>query len=45
MNAGQKIAARGRVDIVDLGLDECKDLMRQFIAANPQLWNEDIGEL
>jgi cytosine deaminase len=22
---------------------ECIDLMRQFIAANPQLWNEDIG--
>ena len=33
------------IEVVDLGLDECKDLMRQFIAANPQLWNEDIGEL
>ena len=22
---------------------ECIDLMRQFIAAHPQLWNEDIG--
>jgi cytosine/creatinine deaminase len=22
---------------------ECVELMRQFIAANPQLWNEDIG--
>jgi cytosine deaminase len=22
---------------------ECVELMRQFIAANPKLWNEDIG--
>jgi len=24
---------------------ECVTLMREFIAANPELWNEDIGEL
>ncbi|MBV8864123.1 MAG: nucleoside deaminase [Acidobacteriaceae bacterium] len=23
---------------------ECVELMKQFIAANPELWNEDIGE-
>ena len=23
---------------------ECIELMRQFIARNPELWNEDIGE-
>src|SRR5690349_8877497 len=23
---------------------ECIQLMRQFIASNPELWNEDIGE-
>jgi cytosine deaminase len=22
----------------------CVDLMRRFIAAKPELWNEDIGE-
>ena len=22
---------------------ECRDMMREFIAANPELWNEDIG--
>ncbi len=32
------------VDVVDLDLEECKQLMREFIAANPELWNEDIGE-
>lgn len=29
--------------IVDSG--QCVDMMRQFIAARPALWNEDIGEV
>jgi len=33
------------VEVIDLNLEECKQLMRQFIQTNPQLWNEDIGEL
>jgi len=33
------------VEVIDLNLDECKQLMHQFIQTNPQLWNEDIGEL
>jgi cytosine deaminase len=32
------------VEIVDLALEECKQLMRDFITENPELWNEDIGE-
>ena len=31
------------VEVVDLDLPECVEIMRQFIAANPRLWNEDIG--
>src|SRR5574337_1000940 len=31
------------VKIVDLNLDECKQLMKNFIQKNPELWNEDIG--
>ena len=31
------------VQVVDLNLDECKQLMRRFIHTNPDLWNEDIG--
>jgi cytosine/creatinine deaminase len=31
------------VTIVNLNLQECKDLMRELLAANPSLWNEDIG--
>jgi cytosine deaminase len=33
------------VEVTDLNLDECKRLMKDFIKANPDLWNEDIGEL
>ena len=38
------LESRG-VEVVDLNLDECKQLMKRFIQANPDLWNEDIGEL
>ncbi len=33
------------VEVVDMDLDECKNLMNDFIEKNPKLWNEDIGEL
>lgn len=33
------------VEVIDLNLDECKQMMREFIQGNPDLWNEDIGEL
>lgn len=32
------------VEVIDLNLDECKQLMSDFIQKNPQLWNEDIGK-
>jgi cytosine deaminase len=32
------------VEVIDLDLDECKELMSQFIEHHPQLWNEDIGK-
>jgi cytosine/creatinine deaminase len=33
------------VEVINLDLDECKNLMKEFIANNPALWNEDIGKL
>ncbi|MDS3861787.1 nucleoside deaminase [Thermosynechococcaceae cyanobacterium BACA0444] len=33
------------VEVIDLDLAECKQLMGDFITANPALWSEDIGEL
>lgn len=32
------------VDLEVLGSEECIELMSEFIATNPELWNEDIGE-
>ena len=32
------------VEVVDLASDECIEMLRRFIAENPELWNEDIGE-
>lgn len=32
------------VAVTDLNLPECITLMREFITANPELWNEDIGK-
>jgi len=32
------------VDVLDLDLPECVEMMQQFIAENPVLWNEDIGK-
>ncbi|HKG21793.1 MAG TPA: nucleoside deaminase [Blastocatellia bacterium] len=32
------------VEVIDLNSQECKDLLSEFIAARPEVWNEDIGE-
>jgi cytosine deaminase len=37
------VRSRG-VDVTVVDDRECYELMQQFIAANPALWNEDIGE-
>jgi cytosine deaminase len=42
---GEEALLRSRgveVDVLQNGI--CVDLMRRFIAAKPELWNEDIGE-
>jgi cytosine/creatinine deaminase len=36
------LRSRG-VEVVNLDSDECVALMRDFIAAHPEEWNEDIG--
>ncbi|MEA2035010.1 MAG: nucleoside deaminase [Euryarchaeota archaeon] len=33
------------VEVVDLRLSECIEMMAEFIRLHPKLWNEDIGEL
>jgi cytosine/creatinine deaminase len=32
------------VEVIDLGSDECVKLLQTFIAARPEVWDEDIGE-
>jgi creatinine deaminase len=31
------------VEVIVADSKECKDMMREFIAAKPHVWNEDIG--
>lgn len=33
------------VEVIDLDLPECVDMMEKFIGEKPELWNEDIMEL
>jgi cytosine/creatinine deaminase len=43
MGAEDLLRSRG-VEVVLADDESCKALMREFIAASPDLWNEDIGE-
>ncbi len=31
------------VEVINYNSEECKQMMRNFIAEKPELWNEDIG--
>lgn len=43
MGAEDLLRANG-VELVHMNSDRCVQMMTKFIAANPELWNEDIGE-
>ncbi|MEN8239850.1 MAG: nucleoside deaminase, partial [Actinomycetota bacterium] len=43
MGAEDLLKTRG-VDVEVADNSECVDLMERFIADNPTVWNEDIGE-
>ena len=41
---GPEVYSRKRgVKIIDLDLAECRKMMKDFITAHPELWDEDIG--
>lgn len=42
LGAEDHLRARG-VEVVNLESEECVALMEEFIAAHPEIWNEDIG--
>src|SRR6476619_5569171 len=33
------------VEVVDLASKECIEMLRNYVEANPDVWNEDIGEI
>ncbi len=41
----QEFLEQHGVEVVDLDLDTCKQMMYEFIENNPTLWQEDIGKL
>jgi cytosine deaminase len=43
MGAEAYLESRG-VELVLANDPQCVEMMTEFIAAEPQLWNEDIGE-
>ena len=43
MGEEDHLRSRG-IEVVNLDNEECKQLMRDFIAEFPELWSEDIGE-
>jgi cytosine deaminase len=43
MGGEDLLRSRG-VEVINLDSAECKALMDEFIAAHPEIWNEDIGQ-
>ena len=41
---GDFMKAHG-VEVVDLNLDECKNIMNEFVSHHHDLWSEDVGRL
>lgn len=49
---GESVNFRGGIDwlrengveVIDMASDECVEMLGNFIKANPEIWNEDIGE-
>jgi creatinine deaminase len=42
---GEDLLRSRGVEVVVLDDAQCAEMMTEFIAANPKLWNEDIGEV
>jgi cytosine deaminase len=43
--SARKLMEDAGIEVVDLNLDECYEMLQEFARKNPQLWQEDIGEL
>jgi creatinine deaminase len=43
-SGSEKFMHEHGVEVINLNLDECAEMMKQFIVERPILWNEDIGK-
>jgi len=43
-NGSEKFMLDHGVEVVNLDLIECVEMMERFIGKHPELWNEDIGK-
>lgn len=43
-DGGIKWLKENGVKVINLDSQECKDILAKYIAENPTVWNEDIGE-
>ncbi len=41
---GPENYSRKFLELINMDLPECRNMMAEFISARPELWNEDIGE-
>ena len=41
----QDFMLRHGIELVNLDLAECKQMMKNFISQNPRIWYEDIGKI
>ena len=41
---GVKWLKENGIEVIDMQSKECEEMLRTFIAAKPDVWNEDIGE-
>lgn len=44
-SGAKKFMESNGIEVIDLNLEECKQIMKQFIQKKPTLWKEDIGKL
>ena len=43
-NGGAEWLREIGVEVIDLNSRECIEMLGDYISANPEIWNEDIGE-
>lgn len=44
LSPGEELLRQRGVEVVNLRSAECVQLMKEFVTAQPMLWNEDIGK-